>query len=518
MRKLIVFLHGLNGNAETWGTLPDLVTATLGGDYSSLCPVYHATRFSPANHDRSADQVLTALLKEEKDKDLIFLVGYSDGGLIARAMCKKLLLDPKRDALTNKLVGVITVGTPLEGIRFGAGIAKAFSRTLPFKLSEIVQRPILSDGYASAIETAKQRKVKRPSHYHIQIEADRYVAPLIEEHFTEDDDFAGTIFGGHTDFISTREKAVRLTNELIEVIRERENLLARPYFATQAESLAATLPDRVVLLACSDRKTPGGSPDYTGTALEFLSDGLLRDRILSKRTHVFRRLKNSKIEDGFNINSNRIHQKPNQLLKYGADFGGLSEKSGATYLPAHLRYAGKSYVPIPSTTWEGLDRSTLSVLIMSGLYGIIDAHEFIQEYDIHLTDTDREAGINLSGAWIDLFTQTLAAYVERSYKGREVRIFNLLCDPDYVGSVRWHQLPSEKCSLFHLMSKEFSWKELLACAGTIADAMIKNPDVMEKMKCVDHGGPEHDVSYFGLPPPGLPPGKVAFESRVVLGK
>src|SRR5262249_17674444 len=142
---------------------------------------------------------------------------------------------------------------------------------------------------------------------------------------------AGTISGGHRDFISTRDKVRTLTNKLIQLIRDRESLLARPYFIKQTETHNPTLADRVLLLACSNRKSTEGVPDYQGRALAFLSDGVLRDRILAMRTHVFRRLKDSKIEDGFKIGSNRIHQRPNVQLKYGADFGGISEDVGATY-------------------------------------------------------------------------------------------------------------------------------------------------------------------------------------------
>jgi hypothetical protein len=232
---------------------------------------------------------------------------------------------------------------------------------------------------------------------------------------------------------------------------------------------------------------------------------------------VFRRLIDSQIEDGFQIGNNRIHEAPNQQLKYGPDLGGVAESSGAIYLPAHRRYSGRSYIPIQAATWEHLDRGKVTALIMSGLYGIFDAYEFIQEYDIHLTDTDKEAGVNLSAIWTEPYTQTLAAYVDRSYKGRPVKIINLLCDADYVASVQWDRLPVEKCSVLHLSSASLYGKQLLPCAGTIANAILQEPKSLEEMQPIDQGGKEYDLSDFGLPPPGLPPVKVRFESRIKIG-
>src|SRR3954463_12956410 len=80
--------------------------------------------------------------------------------------------------------------------------------------------------------------------------------------------------------------------------------------------------------------------------------------------------------------------------------------SGASYLPAFQRYCGKSYTQIDSRTWDHYyahNQDKLCVLIMSGLYGLLEASEWIQEYDIHLTDRVRETGMPLTGLWRDFF-------------------------------------------------------------------------------------------------------------------
>jgi hypothetical protein len=59
---------------------------------------------------------------------------------------------------------------------------------------------------------------------------------------------------------------------------------------------------------------------------------------------------------------------------------------------------------------------------MSGLYGLLDAAEWIQNYDVHLTDTNKDSGISISSMWSDLYTDGLEAYVRRAYQNRKVKI------------------------------------------------------------------------------------------------
>ena len=61
--------------------------------------------------------------------------------------------------------------------------------------------------------------------------------------------------------------------------------------------------------------------------------------------------------------------------------------------------------------------------------------EAIQEYDVHLTDSNRDTGVKVSALWTDLFTDTLVAYINSAYSNRKVRVLNFLCDHDYVDAV-----------------------------------------------------------------------------------
>ncbi len=81
---------------------------------------------------------------------------------------------------------------------------------------------------------------------------------------------------------------------------------------------------------------------------------------------------------------------------------------------------------------------------MSGLYGLIEPNEFIQNYDIHLSDTHKDYGLDVKSQWLELYTKALTSYVRHAWSGgRRVRIFNLLCDHHYVDAVRWLRVPRE---------------------------------------------------------------------------
>jgi hypothetical protein len=112
---------------------------------------------------------------------------------------------------------------------------------------------------------------------------------------------------------------------------------------------------------------------------------------------------------------------------------------------------------------------------MSGLYGLIDAEEKIQDYDIHLSDSDRDTGQLVKTMWSDLYTETIKHYLTRAFNGERVKIFNLLCDINYVTAVEWLELPKEKCTVYHLASPKLSDVHLLPAAGTILNRFLSDP-------------------------------------------
>jgi pimeloyl-ACP methyl ester carboxylesterase len=202
-----VFLHGLRGDATSWGAIPNYVSSSsLGQDFDIITPAYSATVLSQATIETSADQILTRLLTSHAEADPIFIIGYSLGDLIAREICRTMLLDGKQDKLLNKIPVVITLGTPLEGARIGNWLL----RTIPFvspKLKQLCNPKNAFDSYRSAIRASAGRKIRPPKQLHIEMEEDGVIAHSNQSHYTEDDVHVGVIPGNHRDFASDNEDA-----------------------------------------------------------------------------------------------------------------------------------------------------------------------------------------------------------------------------------------------------------------------------------------------------------------------
>ena len=197
MPGLVLFLHGLMGDQNSWGTVPDYVrNSDLGANFEIATPEYSASLWSPSTIETSAQQLLTLVETKYPHHDPIFLVGHSLGGLVAREMCRQLLVNGP-DNLLNKIPAAISLGTPLEGARWGnifLRIAPLFSR----KIKQLASPKHAFNDYRQAIRAAVGRKVRGPKQLHIQIEDDCVVRRHDPGHFTEQDLAAATIPRGHT--------------------------------------------------------------------------------------------------------------------------------------------------------------------------------------------------------------------------------------------------------------------------------------------------------------------------------
>jgi Peroxide stress protein YaaA len=280
-----------------------------------------------------------------------------------------------------------------------------------------------------------------------------------------------------------------------------------------AKSLASgstVLPPYLILIACSRTKNTGGVLGYDDEPIGWISERFLQDRIVAKRSHVYFLLKDSKIDDAFEAGRNRLYSASNKALEHGPDLGGVKAKGEeCSYLPAWKRYCGRTYAEVGDETWtRHLSERKAGVLIMSGLYGLIDASEKIQDYDIHLSDTDT-SGQSVKAMWAELYTDTIKHNVSRAYTGKRVKIFNLLGDLDYVTAIEWIQLPRDKCTVYHLASPTLKDKELLPVAGTVLRGILQQPELMDT---IERGKPMA-LSTFGKPPPKLSDAQIVFDRR-----
>jgi len=518
MSGLIVFIHGFRGDQEHWGYVPDLVDVALS-TFTVVNMTYSAEYNSFADMTRSGEQILTRIKTEHPSDEPIFLIGYSMGGIIAREICLKLLNSETDKLWLEKIRATITVGTPLCGLQrtldYGTSVVGTF---LSSKVSQVKDGNFIFGRYSEAIQSASRRGINGPKQIHIEIENDGVSAPHDTSLYTRDDNRYGVIPGEHRNFLPTKAHERRLANIIVGLIRERHSALARAERRLQSKP-KVDLPDRLLLIACSNRKQTGGNAEYGGPGpANWIADPELRERVLSKRSQVLSLLKDAKIDNGFEKAENRLHQAPNRTLQRGPDFGGVLEAdSTATYLPAYQRYSGRCYAQINPKSWEHYferNHDKLFVLIMSGLYGLIESAEWIQEYDIHLTDRILDTGIPISAMWRDLYTNSVVEYVQRAYRNRKVLIMNCLCDEYYVDSINWHQLPSE-CSAYHLASPNHRDTNLLPPAGTIIDCLLNNPTKIDSIKrTTREEAILYPISDFGAVPENHAATRIAFEARI----
>lgn len=131
----------------------------------------------------------------------------------------------------------------------------------------------------------------------------------------------------------------------------------------------------MILITCSGKKTKGGTSEYVPSQLaEYLSKPAL-ERLLALRLELA-----------------RMKQQP-----AGPDLGGDIPAEKLQYMPAYLRYAGIIYQR--SNFVELFPRvRNKKVLIISALYGILDAHDSIQMYDAVMTES-LPSGIRIHTWW-----------------------------------------------------------------------------------------------------------------------
>ena len=355
MPGLVLFLHGLMGDRNSWGAVPDFVRdSTLGNDFDIATPEYSASLWSPSTIETSAQQILTLIETRYANHDPIFIVGHSLGGLVARELCRRLLLSGP-DELLNKIPAMITLGTPLEGARIG-NIALQYAPLISKKIRQLATPKYAFEEYRQAIRAAENRKVRRPRQLHIQMEDDRVIKKQVDNHFTKDDTVADVIPGGHTNFAENNDDASYIADVLLRHIRKAYTAISRPAIRPPEPVAELELPDQLVLIACSHGKRDGGESPFAGPApVGWIPERGLRQRVISKTSYVYSLIHDAKLEDGFERGGNRAHQPANVGLKFGPDLGGVSVPGEeGRYLPAWQRYNGRFYVPITQNAWNAM--------------------------------------------------------------------------------------------------------------------------------------------------------------------
>ena len=121
----------------------------------------------------------------------------------------------------------------------------------------------------------------------------------------------------------------------------------------------------LILIACCQRKSPGGIHDFKrSNVLDSVSSSTNIDELMNARWEL---ANNLNLSPGFDLG----FDQHNQELKF---------------LPAYQRYTGNVYKSsqisclLPQAT-------SIQVLIISALYGLLDSNDLIREYNVAMNDT-----------------------------------------------------------------------------------------------------------------------------------
>jgi len=154
------------------------------------------------------------------------------------------------------------------------------------------------------------------------------------------------------------------------------------------------------------------------------------------------------------------------LDKRGQDLGGRGSLS--KYLPAVQLYEGRFYEALGSDRLDVVRRSCHHFLIISGLYGLVNATECIQPYDLALSDY--QATLRAWGS-SEALTDLLVAYVRKH--GIQL-ILELTALSSYRALVDWYLLKSDaKVEVLHAFCKEHAGDDALPALGKLARHLLK---------------------------------------------
>ena len=182
------------------------------------------------------------------------------------------------------------------------------------------------------------------------------------------------------------------------------------------------------LTNCSLTKKTGGATEYDESqAITSVLPKSLGDRLLERRTSVFKLIKNATDFDWQGTPVSELEY--NQDLSSGADLGG---RHTAAYRPALDRYEGRFFQALGVAGKQRLAESEHHTLFLSGLYGLLRPTEPIQLYSCPLAhlvaETWRESA---------LLTDVLCEYVRRF---EIARIIDLTAIDAYRQLIDWEKV------------------------------------------------------------------------------
>lgn len=224
----------------------------------------------------------------------------------------------------------------------------------------------------------------------------------------------------------------------------------------------------LMIIVCCNNKKSGGTTGYDReSSIVSVLQPEVADELVAARSRIFDWIsKGGKTTAGETM----CLLPRNQGLLKGPDFGG--EASDARYLMAAERYQGAFYSELGVEGAALLTEGPASVLILSGLYGVLRPTEPVQDHVCHFND---HPAIRETLTHQDLLTRTVIDFI-RSKGIRTVLDFTALHSYRYL--LDWDLIGREIDNrLLHLFGENTIGVELLVPLGSLAGCLLRGSSV-----------------------------------------
>jgi len=492
-QEFILFIHGILGHhRETWKDTPaQLMTehALAEADFGSFG--YDTGTFDTKETRTHALQLITWMQVHLATYRRIYIIAHSMGGLITREACGLLARNgtDENKSLLSRIKHGFFVAVPIAGSSVAAWLASLplinrINSKVAFLANPRIAGEQLKNFYEESIRLLGD-ETPRPKFSLVTGTADGLVAEPPEWALTRDDRYEGVVQGTHAT-IKTDQCAnstlLRLIVEKIESYQRDPLLQTASFRAINAEAQTRD----VLVLACSATKRGGNEMMHSNRGgvprcvlSEKIRDTLFKQRAFTKDLIESGRIQGQEFQEG-----NRKSKQQNRSLLLGADFGGLENE--VRYLPAYKRYMGRAFQLEPQQ-WENffaVERNARPhILIVSGLYGLCEAEELIQNYDCHLSDIDSNTGLRLHNYWRQLLTELLISHLAGLEKtGCKIgRVLNLLVEDVYRDVIEWDEV-NIHWRVLHQRFEKFAGRQALDHVGVWLQKVVTQPSILRTLQ------------------------------------
>jgi pimeloyl-ACP methyl ester carboxylesterase len=543
IKRIIIFIHGILGDyKESWNDTPaQLMTERVFVDFDWGSFGYHSRVIDWRAQKTLVDQLVLWQRTHLAAYQDIFIIAHSMGGLLLRYACANLVeseLQEDRELFT-KIKRCFLLAVPLSGSRVARRLSsipliRRLNSHLPFLAKPSVQAKDMGESYRGVISKAESLGLARPTFSLFIGTDDRIVSQPETWATTQDDRYEGAIPGTHSTLkedLTANSTLIRRITQLIAVDlltaedtqraridgvrgltvqRERANAARRgtPLVATATGS--GTDERDVIIISCSSHKSDDGNVEHPGEAGigDVLADDQLATLALRMRIKIMAMIQTGNLNGVEFREGNRALRPENRALILGPDFGGISNER--RYMPAYYRYMGRCYQATREEWqrfYEQPEGRRPQIMIMSALYGLFPAQEYIQNYDCHLTDVDEVSGVSVQTYWRDreLMTQILVSYLtkleERGVRIR--RIIDLLSELSYQETIHW-QMIYPRWPVFHRVFNRKAGRDALGNMGIWLRSVIVDHTLLENLSIDTF----YDQALF------LANDRIAFEGRI----